>query len=275
MSENTTSRASSLLGYVIYGMATCAVLLVPWLVLEEVFKRLPAGSVLKDKLRSLELPAALEVVLGLVVLVVALALIGWLVRRFFWDRLSSLPVFRIFMPSVEKLSDQLKGGGKRPDVVAWVMWPNENMHTLGIVKGRGAAEQVGSIRVEAPLGLELVWARREDEAVASGHQRRDRPFRDEGVGEQCEDVLTQARVRVAEPEVVELHAWEHRLRRQPRLRPARERPRLVPIDAVDGVRRVPFHPPIAPQRSRAVRLRAPFATRVVTRPVLRDCHLCS
>lgn len=136
MSDKRDAHRSTVLGYVVYGLATCLVLLMPWIGLEELFKRVPAASGARDRLRELELPFLLEGAVVLGILVVALAAVGWFVRRYLWEWLASAPIFGRFMPSVEKFADQIReGGGKRRDLVAWVPWSNDRMSALGIVKG--------------------------------------------------------------------------------------------------------------------------------------------
>ena len=139
-SENAPSRLSALLRYLLYGVVTCALVAVPWIAVDELVKRFPALGEAMNWLRGVKLPAPGGWILALLALVVALALVGWVVRRFVWDRLTAMPLFRNFLPSVEQLGDQLRvGEGRRRDVVVWVATPSDSVRTLGLVTGRLAA----------------------------------------------------------------------------------------------------------------------------------------
>ena len=63
MAAGRHSRASTFLTYVIYGVATCAVVLVPWVALEALVERVPWIGTAKERLGQSGLPVAVEAVL--------------------------------------------------------------------------------------------------------------------------------------------------------------------------------------------------------------------
>lgn len=145
-SDERGRALSTFLGYLVYGVVACVVVLVPWMATEELFKRIPGGATLKAWLRSLELSGPLEWMLAVVTVACALAAVGWLIRRFLWSWLERVPILRSVVSGLERFSDQLRGGGPPArDLVVWVAWPNEQMQTLGLVTG-----QVPGPGTEAP-----------------------------------------------------------------------------------------------------------------------------
>ena len=137
MSDSNTSKVSLLLQYLAYGVIASAVVLIPWFAVEELLDRMPVAGAAKGLLSRVDLPPVAAWLLMLGSVVVALILIGWLTRRFVWDRLVRTPLFRTFLPQIETLTEQLGDIGiRRRDAVVFVAWPNEDMRTIGVVTGQ-------------------------------------------------------------------------------------------------------------------------------------------
>ena len=141
-----------LLRYIIYGALTCAVVIVPWMAIEAVLTRLPGGRDVQRFLQGFGLPDPIEALVLVFVVTAALGFVGWLSRRFLWPRLENIPLFRNFIPSVDRLAAEVgTGEGRRADHVVWVAWPSAQIRTLGIVTGRVRAPATGCARLVVVL----------------------------------------------------------------------------------------------------------------------------
>lgn len=140
MKDTRSSPRAALLTYVVYGVVTCAVILVPWIAVEQLVERIPLAGSAIEALWDSELPTLSVAVIIVLGTVLALALVGWVVRKFLWDRLASVPILATFTSGVEQVSEQLLAGSlPGRDRVVWVPWPSEELQTIGVVTGPGAA----------------------------------------------------------------------------------------------------------------------------------------
>lgn len=79
-----------------------------------------------------------------VTVLAGLTLLGWLIRRFVWDRLTRTRLVRTLVPGIETLSERLEiAGTRRRDAVVFAAWPNDRMLTVGVVTGQVASPDGG------------------------------------------------------------------------------------------------------------------------------------
>ena len=169
MRDTSSSPRVALLTSVVYGVATCALILVPWIAVEQLVKRIPwAGSAI-ETLRASELPALSSAVIIVLGTVLALALVGFVARKYLWDRLARVPLLATFTSGVDQVSGQLLAGGPPGrDRVVWVPWPSEELQTIGVLTGLGATPG------ETPAWLAVVMFPTAGR-VTGGMLRRVRP----------------------------------------------------------------------------------------------------
>ena len=120
--------------YVGYGVAACIFLVIPLIAIDWLVKNLPFLGAMIDFVEGLEAPGV-GIILGILGVVLLLALMGWVLRRFLWDSLTKAPVIGTLMTSSQQLAKAMGSIDRtRRDVVVWVTF--RFYRHLGIVSSR-------------------------------------------------------------------------------------------------------------------------------------------
>lgn len=130
---------SGLFGYLVYGIVFCALILVPWAVVDALIERLPFTGNLEDLVARLGVPRAVS---GLLLSIPVLVFLGWLLRGPLWGKLRRLPVVGRLLLTTDRVVDALdETDGDRRDLCVWLSWPTESVRTVGIVTGRARSAE--------------------------------------------------------------------------------------------------------------------------------------
>ena len=92
--------------YVGYGVSACVLLAIPLIAIDWLLKNLPGAREVLDYLAEMGTPVV-AVGLGLVLVILLLAILGFVLRQYLWDRLSRLPVLGTLMTSGQQLAKAL------------------------------------------------------------------------------------------------------------------------------------------------------------------------
>ena len=131
MTAPNQSFAVRFRSYVGWGLVACVFLVVPLIALDWLVKNLPFLDDFLAWLKRIDTPI-IAIGLGLVVAVAALATLGWLLRRVFWDRLSGVPVLGTLLTSGQQLAKALERVDReRQDLVVWM--PALRYRSLGVI----------------------------------------------------------------------------------------------------------------------------------------------
>ena len=144
MNDPDSSFLNRLSGYVVYGLFVCLLVIGIWIAVEEMLERIPDLGRATAFLADLDLSGPIEAVIAIAVVLVVLAVLGWLVREVLWDWLEAIPILGGLVSSIDQLRDRLNN--KHPDsreLVVWVAWPSEKMHTLAIITGQVPGPDAG------------------------------------------------------------------------------------------------------------------------------------
>ena len=117
-----------------YGLAAGILLVLPGVIIYWVFQQLPFLGQLFAWIQSIDAPG-IAGVLTIVAILFALALTGFIVRRFLWDWISGLPVIGTLVTSSQQFAKVVGSMDRsRRDVVVWVTF--RFYRHLGVVSGR-------------------------------------------------------------------------------------------------------------------------------------------
>lgn len=134
MSDSARSPWKKFWSYVGYGVAACVILAIPLIAVDWLLKNLPFVDDILEFLSGLESPGlSFFVAAGLAIL--ALGLMGYVLRRHLWGYLSGLPVIGTLMTSGQQLSIALgKIDRTRTDLIVWASF--RFYRELGIVMSK-------------------------------------------------------------------------------------------------------------------------------------------
>ena len=134
--EIRNSRLAGLLGYIIYGILTCAIIIFVWSAIEQVIEGTPWLGKAIETISNSDVPYVLSGVVVLLIALITLTVVGFVSKKLIWSRLAEVPVFAGLAGSVDQVGKQLLSGTpERQNRVVWVHWPSQELQTIGVLTG--------------------------------------------------------------------------------------------------------------------------------------------
>ncbi|MEE9311486.1 MAG: DUF502 domain-containing protein [Planctomycetota bacterium] len=137
--KTTNSQLSDVIGYALYGLLTCVIIIFVWSALEQFAEGTPWLGSAFEFLSNSDFPFVLTAAAVALTTITAKILIGFVSKKLIWNRLADMPAFASLTSSMDQVTQRLVAGeSERQDRVVWVHWPSQELQTIGIVTASAA-----------------------------------------------------------------------------------------------------------------------------------------